>query len=200
VRGRWIKGPGADFFDAVKSALGDLPLIAEDLGEVTRKVFALRDRYRLPGIKILQFAFGDDPSADKFLPHNYPRRAVVYTGTHDNDTTVGWWNDSGGGDSTRTAARVQAEHRKALEYFSTDGMEIHWVMIRAAMASVARLALVPIQDVLGLGSQARMNRPGTAQGNWTWRLAGGQLTPELATRLARLAHTYGRHVPGSAGA
>jgi 4-alpha-glucanotransferase len=197
VRGRWIKGPGADFFDAVKSALGDLPLIAEDLGEVTRKVYALRDRYRLPGIKILQFAFGDDPSAGSFLPHNYARSAVVYTGTHDNDTTVGWWNDPGGGDGTRTAAQVRTEHEMALAYLSTDGKEIHWDMIRAAMASVARLALVPMQDVLGLDSRARMNRPGKAQGNWTWRLAGGELTPELATRLAQLAQTYERHVPGS---
>ena len=200
ARGRWIKGPGADFFDAVKSVLGDLPLIAEDLGEVTPKVYALRDRYRLPGIKVLQFAFGADPSADSFLPHNYGRRAVVYTGTHDNDTTVGWWNDPGGNESTRTAAQVRAEHERALSYLATDGKEIHWDMVRAAMASVARLALVPMQDVLGLGSHARMNRPGQEQGNWAWRLADGQLTPELAERLALNAQTYGRHVSASARA
>ena len=192
VRGRWIKGPGADFFDALRGALGDLPLIAEDLGEVTPAVYALRDRYRLPGIKILQFAFGDDPSAPSFQPHNYPRRAVVYTGTHDNDTTAGWFHAAGGAGSTRTAAQAQAERETALRYLGTDGKEIHWDMIRAALASVARLALFPLQDLLGLGSDARMNLPGNPVGNWTWRVEEGALTAALADRLARLTRTYGR--------
>src|SRR5258708_5589377 len=112
-------------------------------------------------------------------------------------TAYAWWNDPGGSDSTRSPAQVRAEHQRALSYLATDGKEIHWDMIRAAMSSVARLALVPMQDVLGLGSHARMNRPGKEQGNWAWRLAGGELTAELAARLALLAQTYGRHVPDS---
>jgi 4-alpha-glucanotransferase len=192
VRGRWMKGPGSDFFDAVERALGRLPLIAEDLGEVTPAVYALRDRYRLPGIRILQFAFGDDPSAPSFLPHNYPRRAVVYTGTHDNDTVVGWFRDDGGPDSTRTAAQIRREREAALRYLGTNGEEIHWDMIRTALASVARLALFPVQDVLGLDSRSRMNRPGRPSGNWDWRVAAGALTPEVAERLAMLTRTYGR--------
>ena len=192
IRGRWMKGPGADFFDTLRAALGKLPLIAEDLGEVTPAVYALRDRYRLPGIKILQFAFGDDPSAPSFLPHNYPRRAVVYTGTHDNDTTVGWFHAAGGAGSTRTAAQAQAEREATLRYLATDGKEIHWDMIRTALASVARLAMFPLQDLLGLGSEARMNLPGNPVGNWTWRFEERDLTAALGDRLAGLTRTYGR--------
>ena len=191
VHGVWRKGPGAAFFDAVRAALGDLPLIAEDLGEVTPAVYALRDRYRLPGIKILQFAFGNDRSAPSFLPHNYPRRAVVYTGTHDNDTVVGWFRGEGG-DDTRSAEQASIERAKALAYVGTNGHEIHWDMIRAAFASVARLALVPLQDVLGLGSEARMNRPGQETGNWSWRFSAPALTEASAARLAELTRTYGR--------
>ncbi len=192
VGGRWMKGPGAAFFDIVRSALGDLPLIAEDLGEVTPAVYALRDRYRWPGIKVLQFAFGSDPSAPSFLPHNYPRRAVVFTGTHDNDTTVGWFRDPGGEGSSRTALQTEEERRTALRYFGTTGQEIHWDMIRTALASVARLAIFPLQDVLGLGSSARMNRPGQGCGNWTWRFADGALGRDLAQCLGQLTQTYGR--------
>jgi 4-alpha-glucanotransferase len=192
VRGRWMKGPGADFFDALRRALGHLPLIAEDLGEVTPAVYALRDRLRLPGIRILQFAFGNDRSASSFLPHNYPRRAVVYTGTHDNDTVVGWFHDRGGGDSTRTADEAARERETALRYLGTTGGEINWDMIRAALASVASLALFPLQDVLGLGSDARMNRPGQADGNWTWRFEENALSSAVAERLASLTRTYGR--------
>ena len=193
VHGRWMKGPGAPFFEAVRAALGELPLIAEDLGEVTPAVFALRDRFRLPGIKILQFAFGNDRSAPSFLPHNYPRRAVVYTGTHDNDTVVGWFRGGAGAD-TRSPEQVAIERAKALAYLGRHGVEteIHWDMIRAAFASVARLALVPLQDVLGLGSEARMNRPGQETGNWAWRFDAGALTGATAARLAELTRTYGR--------
>ncbi len=195
TKGRWMKGPGADFFDAVRSALGDLPLIAEDLGATTPAVYALRDRFGLPGIRILQFAFGDDPSAPTFLPHNYPRRAVVYTGTHDNDTVVGWFHGlvaGAGGDSTRTPEQVQRERETVLRYLGTGEEEIHWTMIRLAMASVARLCIFPLQDVLGLGSEARMNRPGQARGNWSWRFEDGALSPRVAALLAELTRTYGR--------
>jgi len=192
IRGRWVRGPGADFFRAMKAELGELPLIAEDLGAVTPDVFALRDSFRFPGIKILQFAFGRDPYAYTFLPYNYPRRAVVYTGTHDNDTTVGWFRDQGGGWSTRTPAETEAERRAALRYLGTTGEEIHWDMIRAALSSVARIALFPLQDVLGLGSEARMNRPGVPTGNWLWRFEAGALTPAHAERLGGMSRTYGR--------
>ena len=193
VRGRWVRGPGADFFDAAVAALGGLPLIAEDLGQVAPAVHALRNRYRLPGIKILQFAFeGADRAAPSFLPHNYPRRAVVYTGTHDNDTVAGWFRDPGGADDTRTPEQVREERARALRYLGSDGEEIHWDMIRTALASVARLAIFPLQDILGLGSDARMNRPGKAEGNWTWRFDERTLAPALAARLAELTQTYGR--------
>lgn len=195
VAGRWMKGPGAHFFHTVKQALGDLPLIAEDLGEVTPAVFALRDRFRLPGTKILQFAFGDDPSAPTFLPHNFPRRAVVYTGTHDNDTTVGWFHEAGGGDSTRSLAQTEQERAASLRYLGTTGEEIHWDMIRLALASVANLCIFPLQDVLGLGTEARMNWPGKESGNWTWRFSSDALTPAHAERLASLTRTYGRVSP-----
>jgi 4-alpha-glucanotransferase len=190
--GHWMKGPGADFFSAVKRTLGDLPLIAEDLGAATPAVFALRDRFGFPGIKILQFAFGKDPYAYTFLPHNYSRNSVVFTGTHDNDTTMGWFHDAGGGWSTRSPEESQIERDRAMQYLASVGHEIHWDMIRAAFASVANVAIVPLQDILGLGSSARMNRPGTETGNWAWRVAQDSLTPATAARLSMLARTYGR--------
>ena len=192
VAGRWMKGPGADFFEAMKRSLGSLPIIAEDLGAVTPAVFALRDRFAFPGIKILQFAFGNDPYAYTFLPHNFARRAVVFTGTHDNDTTAGWFWDQGGGWSTRAPEEAEKERAITLRYLATTGDEIHWDMIRMAFASVANLALVPVQDVLGLGSEARMNRPGSATGNWVWRLEADALKAIHAERLAMMATTYGR--------
>jgi 4-alpha-glucanotransferase len=192
IRGRWMKGPGADFFETVERAFGALPLIAEDLGETTPAVYALRDRFKLPGIRILQFAFGSDRAAPSFLPHNFPRRAVVYTGTHDNDTIVGWFHDQGGADSTRSAEQAAIERVAALCYLGTSGQEIHWDMIRAGLASVARLALFPLQDVLGLGSDARMNRPGKPEGNWTWRFEEDALSPAVGERLASLTTIYGR--------
>jgi 4-alpha-glucanotransferase len=192
VEGKWMKGPSATFFETVRRALGPLPLIAEDLGAVTPAVFALRDQLGLPGIKILQFAFGDDPSAPTFVPYNFPRRAVVYTGTHDNDTTVGWFTDRGGGWSTRSFAQTEEERAATLRYLGTSGDEIHWDMIRLAFASVANIAIAPLQDILGLGSIARMNRPGTETGNWQWRFDSGALRPEHAERLRTLTQTYGR--------
>jgi 4-alpha-glucanotransferase len=192
MRGKWIRGPRDDFFLTVKEKLGELPFIAEDLGAATRGVFALRDRFRLPGIKVLQFAFGDDPHKETFLPHNFERRAVVYTGTHDNDTTAGWFHDEGGPFGTRTRAQARAEREAVKRYLGTDGREISWDMIRLALASVARLAIFPVQDVLGLGSESRMNRPGTETGNWVWRLANGALTAAHAERLAAMTRTYGR--------
>jgi len=146
---------------------------------------------------ILQFAFGTDPQAPEFRPHNYCRHFVVYTGTHDNDTTLGWWTSSGAGDSTRTAENVRAEREFALQYLGMDGREMNWVFIRTILASVADMAIIPLQDVLGLGSEARMNLPGRPSDNWRWRFTPDQLTPETGARLRRLTMIYDREaVPG----
>jgi 4-alpha-glucanotransferase len=197
VNGEWVKGPGAALFAALYEALGELPIVAENLGVITPEVEALRERFGFPGMAILQFAFGRDPEAAAFQPHNYPRNRVVYTGTHDNDTVVGWWTSSGAGDSTRGAEEVREEHERALAYLDAEGREIHWAFIRAALASVADTAIVPLQDVLGLGSDARMNLPGRARGNWRWRFRAEALTDEIRDRLKNLADLYGRSVPAS---
>jgi 4-alpha-glucanotransferase len=140
---------------------------------------------------ILQFAFGTDPQAPEFKPHYYQRNFVVYTGTHDNDTTLGWWA-SRGGDSTRSSQNIRREREFARKYLQTDGREMNWVLIRTALASVADLAIVPLQDVLGLGSEARMNLPARASGNWRWRFTPSQLTPEPSQRLKELVEIYDR--------
>ncbi len=192
IHGEWIKGPGEEFFAALEAALGELPIVAENLGVITPEVERLRERFRFPGMAVLQFAFGDDPQAPDFRPHNYPRNRVAYSGTHDNDTTVGWWTGSAGGDSTRSAEQVERERAFARKYLNTDGRDIHWVFIRTLMASVADTVLFPMQDVLGLGTEARMNLPGSFGRNWRWRCRADALTPDLAARLADLARTYGR--------
>jgi 4-alpha-glucanotransferase len=180
-RGRWVEGPGEPFFRALEKALGKLPVIAEDLGFITPEVENLRLQLGFPGMKILQFAFGEN-GRNPYLPHNYERNFVVYTGTHDNDTTVGWF-----------ASRNPKERTNVLRYLGTSGREIHWDLIRLAFASVADLAIVPLQDVLGLGSWARMNMPGLPKGNWIWRLAPKQLKDEHAQRLRDLSAIYGRN-------
>lgn len=201
VRGRWCSGPGAELFTTLAAELGELPLIAEDLGEVTREVKNLRDEFALPGMRILQFAFGNDNSAKDFLPHNYPRRAVVYTGTHDNDTITGWFAGSeelaaaaSGQASTRSPAQIEKEQQATLRYLgAANGGSIHWDMIRLCLSSVADTTIFPLQDLLGLGSEARMNRPGQALGNWEWRVAEAFLSRTLAERLADLTRCYERH-------
>jgi 4-alpha-glucanotransferase len=189
--GSWRPGPGAPLFEALRSALGDLPLVAENLGVITPAVESLRRGLGLPGMAVLQFAFGEDPQAPSFLPHNYERDLVAYTGTHDNDTVLGWWA-SEGGDSTRMPESVRREKDRARRYLATHGREMNWVMIRAVLASVASTAVAPLQDVLGLGNEARMNRPSSPSGNWRWRLRAGDLAPGLAARLGELAGLYGR--------
>jgi 4-alpha-glucanotransferase len=193
VDGQWVKGPGATLFRAIRAALSldRLPFVAENLGVITPEVEALREEFDLPGMAILQFAFGVDPQAPDFRPHNYPRNRVVYTGTHDNDTTVGWWTGDVGY-STRSIAEVQTERDYVRRYLGTDGHDIAWDCIRAVLASVADTAIVPAQDLLGLGNEARMNQPGTLGGNWRWRLGRNQLTPEIGRRLAVLTETYER--------
>ena len=192
VHGRWVKGPGAALFRAAKAEMGDLPLVAENLGVITPEVEAIREEFGFPGMAVLQFAFGTDPQAPTFRPHNFPREVVAYTGTHDNDTTVGWWSSKGSGDSTRSDEDIQRERDFALRYLNTDGQEINWAFIRALEASVANTVLIPMQDVLGLGTQARMNQPATLGGNWRWRYRPGALQPEFAERLRQMAELYDR--------
>jgi 4-alpha-glucanotransferase len=192
IHGEWVRGPGATIFEAVRSALNlePLPFVAENLGVITPEVEALRETFGLPGMGILQFAFGTDPQAPDFKPHNYPRNRAVYTGTHDNDTTVGWW--TGEGYSTRTAADIEKERAYATRYLALDEQQVHWDLVRAVLASVADTAIVPAQDLLGLGSEARMNRPGTTGGNWRWRLLPDQLSPDILERLRGMTETYDR--------
>jgi len=194
VGGRWVKGPGAALFEALEGALGELPIVAEDLGVITPEVEALRDRFGFPGMAILQFAFGADAQGNDFLPHNFSRNKVAYTGTHDNDTVVGWWR-AGVGDSTRTAAEVDVEHERALTYCGGDGSAIHWDFIRTLLVSVADTAIVPLQDVLGAGPEARMNLPGRGHGNWRWRYAASDLTPDVRRRLRAITEGSGRSAP-----
>jgi 4-alpha-glucanotransferase len=192
VNGRWVKGPGSALFQTAREKLGELPFVAENLGVITPEVEAIREQFGFPGMAVLQFAFGTDAQAPTFRPHNYPRQVVAYTGTHDNDTTVGWWSSKGSGDSTRSGEDILRERDFAMRYLNTDGREMHWTFIRAVEASVADTVLIPLQDVLGLGNEARMNRPATTGGNWRWRYPPGALKPELAQRLREMAQLYGR--------
>ncbi len=178
--GKWTPGPGRALFDQLKATLGDLPLIAEDLGVITPEVDALRQAAELPGMRVLQFAFGG-ATEDRFLPHMYEHDTVVYTGTHDNDTTRGWYEHIN-----------EAERDRVRRYLACDGRNIAWDMIRAAWMSVADLAVTPLQDVLDLGSQARMNTPGQPAGNWSWRFTPGQLQPWHRDRLGDLTSLYAR--------
>jgi 4-alpha-glucanotransferase len=192
VNGEWVKGPGAKFFETIQKELGELPLVAENLGVITPEVEALRERFGFPGMSILQFAFGADPEASKFRPHNFPHELVAYTGTHDNDTTVGWWNSQAGTGSTRSAAEIERERAFVKAYLNTDGHDIHWAFIRALMASPASTVMVPLQDVLGLGNEARMNLPASTKGNWRWRFRSGAITPDMIDRLKLFTVLYDR--------
>ena len=190
VNGQWVKAPGAQLFETAAEELGELPIVAENLGVITPEVENLRAQFGFPGMAVLQFAFGTDPQAPTFRPHNYPREIVAYTGTHDNDTTVGWWTSEGV--STRTADDIRREREIAKSYLNTDGREIHWDFIRAVVSSVADTAVVPLQDVLGLGSDARMNTPATTSRNWKWRFEAGAVTAEIHGRLKKLSELYDR--------
>ena len=190
--GQWVKGPGAEFFQTVKKQLKTLPFVAENLGVITPEVEALREECGFPGTSVLQFAFGNDPQGPTFRPHNYSRELVAYTGGHDNDTTVGWWTSSGGGDSTRTVEDIHRERAFTRTYLGFTNEPIHWVFVRSVLASVADMAVIPLQDVLGLGSEARMNLPGTASGNWRWRFQWNALKKEIREELRRLTLLYER--------
>ncbi len=191
VNGTWVKGPGEQLFHAVRNALGDVPIVGENLGVITDEVEGLRKQFGFPGMAVLHFAFGPDAAHSGLLPYKWEYDTVAYTGTADNDTTIGWWKAEGG--STQDRASVKLERAYAKQYLNTSGKDIQWVCIRAVMASVADTAIFPLQDVLGLGSEARMNLPGSFGGlNWRWRYRSEQLTDEAALRLRELAEIYGR--------
>jgi 4-alpha-glucanotransferase len=178
--GHWVKGPGTDLFDTLRRALGGLPLMAEDLGLITKEVEQLREQLGLPGMRVLQFAFGEG-SDHAFLPHNYERLTVVYTGTHDNDTTRGWY---------ASAPENVRDHVR--RYLARDGSDIAWDFLRLAWSSVADYAIAPLQDVLDLGSESRMNFPGRGAGNWTWRFTETMISPAILDRLGEMTQLYGR--------
>lgn len=191
--GKWQPGPGDDFFHALQRALGEtLPVIAEDLGFITPEVRGLRDRFGFPGMKIIQFGFGGGTSTSLDLPHNYPVHCIAYTGTHDNDTTVGWFNSQAGEGSTRSQREIDAEKGFALRYLNCEPSQIHLGMMRAIWSSVACIAIAPMQDLLGLPADARMNTPGTAAGNWTWRCAPSLLSQKNVDVLREMTEAFGR--------
>jgi 4-alpha-glucanotransferase len=190
--GKWVKGPGAEFFHTLQTELKELPLVAENLGVITPEVEALRQQFGFPGMSLLQFAFGNDPQGPTFRPHNYSRELVAYTGGHDNDTTVGWWTSEGVGESTRSAEDIRQERDFTRAYLGFQNEPVNWVFIRTVLASVAAIAIIPLQDVLGLGSEARMNLPGTVSGNWKWRYQPKALTKEISEQLRTLTLLYDR--------
>jgi 4-alpha-glucanotransferase len=181
-RGQWVAAPGIQLFQAIRKALGEAPIIAEDLGVITPDVEKLRDDFGFPGMRVLQFGFGDAKASNVSLPHNYPNNVVAYTGTHDNDTTAGWFK----------GLQLENEREFCLDYLNSDGKEIYWDFIRAVLASVAQTTIIPLQDVLGVGSEARMNLPNSKEGNWRWRYRNGALSDDLAKELRRLTELYGR--------
>lgn len=182
--GEWIKAPGYELFESIGRALGELPFIAEDLGLITPEVDALRERFHLPGMRILQFGFATRKAHD-YLPHKYVTNCVVYTGTHDNNTTLGWWDEE--------ATKVEKAAAKA--YLSATRQNFVWAMIRAVETSVADICIIPVQDLLGLTAESRMNMPSRAAGNWAWRCPANALTPDIAAKLAALAESTDRDQP-----
>ncbi|MBN2241825.1 MAG: 4-alpha-glucanotransferase [Acidobacteria bacterium] len=183
--GRWVDGPGDRFFEALSQALGELPFIAEDLGYITPEVHALRDRWGFPGMRVLHFAFGDEAADNPHKPFNFIRNCVAYTGTHDNNTTAGWF---AGGDRPYAGDEIA----RAKRYLGADAGDAVWGLIRVLLASVADRAILPMQDVLGLGPGARMNTPATVEGNWRWRMRPSHLDSDIASRLYELNRIYGR--------
>ena len=182
VSGRWVEGPGDRIFAALFKAVGRLPFVAEDLGYITPEVHQLRDRWGFPGMRVLQFAFGDQSPDNPHKPYNFIPNCVAYTGTHDNDTTAGWFS----------SAQSRSERKSALKYLASDGNDAVWDFIRLVLSSVAGTAIVPMQDILGLGSGARMNTPASTKNNWRWRMREDQLSPILASKLREMNSIYGR--------
>ncbi len=192
-RGQWVNVPGTDLFNTLKWVFGELPILAEDLGVITPDVEELRDSFSFPGMRILQFAWGGD-TKNNDLPHNYIPNSCVYTGTHDNDTTIGWFHSKAGKGSGRNAKQIKKEKAFCLKYLNTEGKEIHWDFIRTVLASVSNTAIIPMQDLLRLGNEARMNLPGSTKGNWYWRCEAKDFDRKIAERLADLSELYGRNL------
>ena len=178
--GEWVKAPGDALFKQLTNTFGELPLVAEDLGIITDEVTALREKYAMPGMKILQFAFGDDAS-NPYLPHQHTQDSVSYTGTHDNNTTVGWFDELD--DKTKT---------RIYEYLGGSQEPISWLLIRASLASVSQLSVLPMQDILSLDGEHRMNVPGTTEGNWSWKFNWDMVDETCSLRLKNLNTLYGR--------
>jgi len=191
INGRWVKGPGHDFFRALKAEMGDIPVIAEDLGLITEEVDELRDAFELPGMRILHFSFSEDLKTH-LVPEGFPENCVVYTGTHDNDTTVGWFWREAGVNNTETAEQILAERSMVLDLVRTNGAQIHWDLIALAHRLRPHTVIVPLQDVMGLGTEARMNVPGRMDGNWAWRFEAAELRPEDLRRLRDITEWAGR--------
>lgn len=188
--GHFVEGPGHDLFHVLRQRFGHLPFLAEDLGVLTDGVVDLRDSFNLPGMRVLAFAFAG--SFRDYQPHRYPRRVVAYTGTHDNDTLVGWLGSHVAESNPERKAELRAERDRALRYAGSDGREAHWDLVRTLHASVANTTIVPLQDLLGLDGSSRMNVPGTPSGNWRYRAPATAFAPALAERLASLSHAYER--------
>jgi 4-alpha-glucanotransferase len=185
MNGEWVLAPGVEFFETLGKTLGSLPVLAEDLGVITPEVEELRDRFQFPGMRILQFAFGGD-ATNPYLPHNYIPNSVVYTGTHDNDTTLGWWQSTGNAERHHVATYLGYDRPESVA-------EMPWPLIRMALSSTSDLAIIPLQDLLGLDNRARMNDPSVNAGNWRWRYqSSAQLTPEISQRLLHLTQLYNR--------
>ncbi len=180
VNGKWVNGPGIEIFQALREALGELPIVAEDLGTITPEVLMLRDDAGLPGMKLLHFAWSGEPD-NFYLPYNFLPNSVVYTGTHDNDTTRGWFDSAS-----------EAEQHRVRTYLGTDGSDISWDFIRLALMSVSTMAIIPLQDIFDLGTNARFNMPGRPVGNWGWRYRDEMLSGDIANRLRTLTEAAGR--------
>ncbi|MGC1240090.1 MAG: 4-alpha-glucanotransferase [Chryseosolibacter sp.] len=185
VHGKWRRGPGADIFQVFREKLGKLAFVAEDLGDVDAAVFALRDEFGLPGMKVLQFAFGDNMTTSDYIPHNYTPNFFVYTGTHDNNTTVGWWLKD-------TKQDVRANLKQYVDEPGISQNNIHLVLGKMAYSSVAQAVILPLQDVMGLDEGARMNTPASVKLNWLWRLKPGQLLPGFKNQLLKWGRLYNR--------
>jgi len=181
MNGHWVDAPGAELFNALLQSRNDLPLVAEDLGIITEPVIALRKQFKLPGMKILQFAFDSD-GLNPYLPHNHSKDSIIYTGTHDNNTTLGWFQ-----------ALNADQKNRVLNYFAWPGEPVPWPLIKSAMASVGNWAIMPLQDLLVLSAESRMNTPGTVVGNWRWRFEWHQVSDNLAPYLSSLNRIYRRN-------
>ena len=191
IGGRWAMGPGTAFLEAIRDGLGGLPIVAEDLGDISKEVESLRDHFELPGMRVIQFGLGGEPGTEFHLPYTYIHHCVAYSGTHDNNTTVGWFAEKPIGEQ-RDIDLAASKRAFAKRYLGSDGKAIHWDVIRAVHGSVADTVIIPIQDLLGLDSGGRMNVPGVAAGNWSWRLLDGQFDCETSDMLAKITADHGR--------